>query len=72
VIKILKCRIRRIQAEDISSPKARGVNLGRRVKELPENFDTIVAEWKSGKIKAVEAFKTLRISKTRFYSLMKS
>lgn len=45
------------QAEGIAAAKARGVKMGRPEKPLPDNFDGIYDEWKSGKITAVDAAK---------------
>lgn len=45
------------QAEGIAAAKARGVKMGRPEKPLPDNFDGVYDEWKSGKITAVDAAK---------------
>ena len=50
--------IRTRQAQGIKSAKARGVKFGRE-KILPENFDSVYADWKAGSISAVEAQKIL-------------
>ena len=45
------------QAEGIAAAKARGVKMGRPEKPLPDNFDAIYEEWKTGEITAVDAAK---------------
>ena len=45
------------QAEGLAAAKARGVKMGRPEKPLPDNFDGVYDEWKSGKITAVDAAK---------------
>lgn len=39
---------------------------GRKVKQSPD-FDRVVAQWCNGEISAVEAMRTLKMSKTTFY-----
>lgn len=63
--------IKQRQAEGIAIAKARGVKFGRPKTKIPDNFDLIYDEWKSGKIKAVDAIKILGIKKTTFYKMAK-
>lgn len=59
------------QKEGILVAKANGKLFGRPFIDIPKDFENIYTEWKSGKIKAVEAFKTLKLKKTTFYKLIK-
>jgi len=43
-------RQRRRQAEGIAAAKAQGVQFGRKVRPLPENFDEIAGAWRRGEI----------------------
>lgn len=54
------------QAEGIAIAKAQGIYKGRQPLERPE-FYSVVADWRKGKISAVEAMGRLRLSKTTFY-----
>ena len=54
------------QAEGIAAAKARGVKFGRRPMERPSNFETIFAEWKSGRLSARGAAKQLGITHRTF------
>ena len=65
--------IREAQAEGIAAAKARGiVKFGRPKKELPPDFDSVLKSWVAGEMTAVKAYTELGISKTRFYSLVKT
>lgn len=59
------------QAEGIAAAKAKGKYLGRPRVELPDNWDDVYSEWKSGNISAVEAMKILGVKKSSFYKLVK-
>ena len=63
--------IKERQKDGISIAKAKGKHLGRPFLPVPENFDSVISDWKADKITATEAFKSLGISKTRFYALVK-
>lgn len=54
------------QAEGIAAAKARGVKMGRPVKPLPYNFDSVYEEWKSGDITAVDAAKKCEMPVSTF------
>lgn len=58
------------QAEGIAIAKENGVYKGRKPLERPE-FYRVVADWRNGKISAVEATARLRLSKTTFYRKVK-
>ena len=58
------------QREGIAIAKRDGKYKGRKPLEL-DNFDTIYALWKSGKITAVSASKELGISRYTFYNKVK-
>jgi DNA invertase Pin-like site-specific DNA recombinase len=49
--------IRKRQAEGIAAAKAKGVRFGRPPKPLPDNFDSVYKDWKSGKITGTAAAK---------------
>lgn len=66
-----RLKIRRRQAEGILQAKNKGVKFGRRSIRKPNNWDTVIAELKSGNISAVEAMKRLKLKKTTFYKLMR-
>ena len=54
------------QREGIAIAKEQGKYTGRRAAQ-PPNFDRVVAQWRSGELTAVEAMRTLNMSKTSFY-----
>lgn len=59
--------IKKRQAEGIAAARARGVHLGRPVKEAPENFPEIVKAWEKGEITLAEALKRCNMGQTSFY-----
>lgn len=59
------------QEEGISSAKMRGVKFGRPKVVVPENWDFVIHEWKSGKITAVQAMKELNMTASTFYRRVK-
>lgn len=59
--------IRQRQAEGIAAARARGVHLGRPVKEAPADFDRIVKAWEKKEITMAEAMKMTGMSETTFY-----
>ena len=54
------------QREGIVIAKEQGKYTGRKAKQPPD-FDRVVAQWRNGEISAVEAMRTLKMSKTTFY-----
>lgn len=59
--------IRQRQAEGIAAARARGVHLGRPVKEAPADFDRIVKAWEKKEITMAEAMQMTDMSETTFY-----
>ena len=59
--------IKKRQAEGIAAARARGVHLGRPVKEAPENFPEIVKAWEKGEITLAEALKQSNMGQISFY-----
>lgn len=59
--------IRKRQAEGIAAAKARGVHIGRPVKEAPAVFDRIVKAWEKKEITMAEAKHMTGMSETTFY-----
>lgn len=59
--------IRQRQAEGIAAARARGVHLGRPVKEAPADFAHIVKEWERKEITMAEAMRLTGMSETTFY-----
>lgn len=54
------------QREGITIAKDQGKYTGRKPTPAPD-FDRVVAQWHRGEITAVEAMRTLKMSKTTFY-----
>ena len=63
--------IKKRQQEGIAAAKADGVKFGRHNVNRPVNFDSVVADWRSGKITAVQAYTSLNLSKATFYRMVK-
>ena len=59
--------IRQRQAEGIAAARARGVHLGRPVKEAPADFDQIVKAWEKKEITMAEVMQMTGMSETTFY-----
>ena len=59
--------IRQRQAEGIAAARARGVHLGRPVKEAPADFAHIVKSWEKKEITMAEAMQIAGMSETTFY-----
>ena len=59
--------IRKRQAQGIAAAKARGVHMGRPVKEAPDNFKDIVKQWERKQLSLEEALTECCMSKTTFY-----
>ena len=61
------------QQEGIAAKKARGEweDYGRPKAQKPDNWNEVVASWKSGEITAVKAMELTGLKKTTFYNLVK-
>ena len=59
--------IKENQYEGIQAAKARGVYKGRKRIELPKQFESVYNDWRSGKIKAVQAQALLGLKPNTFY-----
>jgi len=63
--------IRDRQREGIEVARLEGKRLGRPALKKPDNFDVMLLKVMEGKLTAVQAFKLMGISKSRFYVLRK-
>ena len=59
--------IKKRQAEGIAAARARGVHLGRPIKEAPKDFPEIVKAWEKGEITLAESLKRSNMGQTSFY-----
>ena len=59
--------IRKRQAEGITAARARGVHLGRPVKEAPENFGVLVKHRERGKLPLPLLLEQTGLKKATFY-----
>ena len=59
--------IRKRQAQGIAAAKARGVQFGRPVKSLPDNFEEMIMLWSKGELSVAEIAKQSGISESTFY-----
>lgn len=58
------------QREGIAIAKEQGKYTGRRATQPPD-FERVVGQWRRGEITAVDAMRTLKMSKTTFYRRVK-
>jgi len=57
---------RQRQAEGIAAAKARGVHFGRKFKDRGENYESVMAAWREGKISGRAAAKKLGVTHETF------
>lgn len=60
------------QSEGIAVAKAEGVSFGRPKFQQPDNWDTVICEWKNGNITAKRAMELTQTKRTTFYKFVKS
>lgn len=63
--------IRKRQAEGIAAAKARGVHMGRPVKETPEDFPEIAKLWEKRKISKEEVLARCKMCESTFYKRLR-
>lgn len=63
-------KIRTRQAEGIATAKEKGVAFGRPKATKPENWDSVIGEYKQGLMTATKAMKLLGLKRTTFYKLL--
>ena len=66
-----RVNIKKRQAEGIAAARARGVHLGRPVKEAPADFPEIVKAWEKGELSMKEALRRCNMGETTFYSRLR-
>ena len=59
------------QQEGITAAKAKGKHLGRPPITRPDNWDTVITQWRSGQITAREAMRQTGLKSSSFYSHVK-
>ena len=57
------------QREGVAIAKREGKYHGRKPAPLPENYESVIKNWRDGKITAQSAMKQLGMSKTSFYRI---
>ena len=60
------------QSEGIAAAKAKGKHLGRPKLIKPDNWDSVISEYKESRITAKEAMTRLNLKRSSFYKLLKS
>ena len=63
--------IKERQKEGIRIAKLKGVKFGRPSVELPDNWNSVIKDWKAGKITAKQAMELTNTKRTSFYKLIK-
>ncbi len=63
--------IKKRQAQGIAAAKAKGVNMGRPVKCVPDNFRELVKLWEKKKISLKQVLQECDISESTFYRRLK-
>lgn len=58
--------IRQRQAEGIAAARKKGIHLGRKAMEIPENFPTVCQLWRGGQISSRKAGSLLGVSHATF------
>lgn len=64
-------KIKERQRQGIDSAMKKGVRFGRPKKELPENYELVVEQYRSHEITNMQAVKMLGISRSNFFRLLK-
>lgn len=59
--------IKKRQAQGIAAAKAKGIHIGRPVKEVPDNFRELVRLWEKKKISLEQILQECKISEATFY-----
>lgn len=59
--------IKKRQAEGIAAAKAKGVRFGRPEKNIPDNFENLIKQWKLKKLPLSEVLIQCNMSKATFY-----
>lgn len=60
------------QSEGIAAAKAKGVKFGRPAATIPDNWQDVIAQWRSGTITATKAMELTSTARTTFYRLVKT
>ena len=60
------------QSEGIAVAKSKGISFGRPKAQQPDNWDSVICEWKNGNITAKRAMELTQTKRTTFYKLAKS
>lgn len=63
--------IRKRQQEGIEAAKRKGKHLGRPHCAKPDNWESVVSEWRMGRITAKSACEMLNLSKSTFYRMIR-
>lgn len=59
--------IRKRQAQGIAAAKAKGVHMGRPIKDVPEDFGLLVRQWEKKQLSFEELLKRCDMSEATFY-----
>ncbi len=64
--------IQKRRREGIDAAKRKGKHLGRPKAELPDGYELVLSDWKSGKIRTKEAMEELGMRKSTFYRCVRT